>query len=53
MFAIYECVKCGHRWEALPGPTQCSICRQLYMKWLNYNELRRLWDYRKNFENKE
>jgi hypothetical protein len=53
MLALYECVKCGHRWEARPGPTNCQICREMYMKWLNYEYMRKIWDRRENFENKE
>jgi len=53
MFAIYKCLNCGHEWTGLPGPTQCPLCLHLYVKWLNYDELRKLWDDREKFKNKE
>lgn len=53
MFVIYKCLKCGYEWEQLPAPTQCPKCNHLYVKWLNYEQLRKMWDNRENIENKE
>jgi len=39
----YQCLGCGHRWsEPLRGPELCCPrCSGLYIKWLNYEKLRR------------
>ena len=41
MLAKFQCLSCGHKWEDKPGPTQCSKCNYLYVKWLNYEEMRK------------
>jgi len=53
MKAKFKCLKCGVEWESGPGPTQCFHCGHLYVKWLNYEEMRKYWDYMKENENKE
>jgi hypothetical protein len=52
MKAIYQCIRCGMRWESKPGPTQCHICYHLYVKWLNYEDMRKIWDEKEKTENK-
>ena len=41
--AKYKCLKCGFRYEIEPEVTQCSKCKHLYVKWLNYEEMHKLW----------
>ena len=41
IIAIYKCLKCGVEWGSKPGPTQCPKCQHLYVKWLNYEKLRK------------
>ena len=55
MKAIYRCLNptCGMRYEGPPGPTQCPICRGLYIKWENYEEMRKMWDDCEFSKNKE
>jgi len=40
MLAKFRCLKCNHIWKSNPGPTQCPVCNHLYIKWLNYEEMR-------------
>jgi rubrerythrin len=42
--AKFRCLKCGHKWEDKTGPTQCPKCWHLYVKWENYEELRKIWN---------
>lgn len=51
MKAQFQCLRCNYRWETKPGPTQCPICGYLYVKWINYEELREVWN--KGRSNKE
>lgn len=44
MKAIFRCLKCGHKWEDKPGPTQCPKCWHLYVKWENYEAMRKIWN---------
>jgi rRNA maturation endonuclease Nob1 len=44
MKAKHRCLRCFHYWESQPGPTQCPICGHLYVKWLNYEEMREAWN---------
>ena len=37
--ARFQCQKCEHQWEQMPGPTVCPLCQHLYITWLNYEEL--------------
>lgn len=55
MRAIYRCLnpRCGMTWESKPGPVQCHICGHLYVKWMNYENLRKLWDIKEKIKNKE
>ena len=39
--ASYKCLKCGYKYFSKPGPTQCPECDHLYVKWLNYEKLKR------------
>lgn len=39
--AKYRCLKCGFEWSEPAGPTQCPKCGHLYVRWLNYERLRR------------
>ena len=43
--AEFLCLKCGFKYDDIPGPTQCKKCGHLYVKWLNYEEL-----YQKHFK---
>lgn len=38
MNAKFRCLKCKHKWESDPGPTQCPRCGHLWVKWTNYEE---------------
>ena len=41
----YRCLRCKHNWKEIhKGPTQCPKCNYLYVKWLNYEEMRKEWD---------
>ena len=44
MSANFKCLKCGYHWEYYPGPTQCPMCGHLYVKWINYEEMRKEWN---------
>ena len=44
MEAHLRCQKCGHEWREKPGPTQCPECGHLYIDWLNFEEMRKVWD---------
>ena len=37
--AKYRCKSCHSEWEDYSGPTECPVCRHLYVDWLNYEEL--------------
>jgi len=39
--AKYKCMNCGYRYESQPCPTQCPKCNHLYVKWMNYKEMRK------------
>ena len=41
MLAKHLCLKCGYKWEEVHRPTQCPKCDHLYVKWLNYEEMRK------------
>ncbi len=50
----YICLECNYEFEReLPGPTQCPRCGHLYVKWLNYEQMRPLFeeDYRRYIKN--
>lgn len=38
MKAIYRCLECNYRYKSKPMPTQCPVCKNLYVKWENYEE---------------
>jgi len=44
MKAKFKCLKCNYQWESKPGPTDCLRCGHKYVKWLNYDELREIWN---------
>lgn len=44
MLAKFLCLKCSYIWESNPCPTQCPKCNHLYVKWVNYEKMRRVWD---------
>lgn len=44
MLSCYNCLKCGYEWTSNPGPTQCPKCKNLYVKWINYEEMQKIWD---------
>lgn len=44
MNAKHRCCGCEYEWESGPGPTQCPRCGHLYVKWLNYEEMREVWN---------
>ncbi len=39
--AEYVCIRCEHYYRSEPGPTQCPECGHLYVKWLNYEQLKK------------
>ena len=43
--AKYKCFKCGFVYYSLPGPTECPKCHNLYIKWLNYHELKKEYNW--------
>jgi len=43
MLAEFQCLKCGCQWRNVPGPTQCPNCNHLYVKWVNYEEMKKEW----------
>ena len=43
MKAEYLCLKCQHYWEGKPGPVTCPKCGHDYVKWLNYEEMEKVW----------
>ncbi len=44
MKAKYKCLKCGYQYKSPPGPTQCPKCNHLYIKWLNFEDMRKQWN---------
>ena len=44
MKAKFKCLQCLHQWETKPGPNICPQCGYNYVKWLNYDELREIWN---------
>jgi Zn finger protein HypA/HybF involved in hydrogenase expression len=53
MLAEFKCMKCKFKWSSNPGPTQCPMCNHLYVEWLNYEEMRKMWDEIEKNKNKE
>ncbi len=45
--AEFICLKCKYRWKSDPGPTQCPKCNHDYVKWVNYELMRKEWDLKK------
>jgi len=43
MLAKFKCLECDCHWQSYPGPTQCPKCAHLYVKWINYEEMRKEW----------
>ncbi len=46
-------MKCNFEWKGPTGPTQCPICGHLYVKWTNFEEMRKMWEIIENNKNKE
>jgi len=44
MKAEYKCLKCGYQYKGFPGPTQCPKYNHLYIKWLNFEDMKKKWD---------
>lgn len=38
--AEYECVKCGLKYNSMPGPTFCPKCGSIWVKWVNWEAWR-------------
>lgn len=38
--AAYLCHACRTRWTGLAGPTDCPRCREVRIKWTNYELMR-------------
>ena len=53
IYATFKCLRCGYQWSNIPGPTECPYCNHLYVKWLNYEEMRKEWDKEKSRTKKE
>ena len=53
MRAHFKCLRCNCRWKSEPGPTQCPACGHLYVKWINYEEMREIWNKRRKEINEE
>lgn len=53
MKAVFKCLKCGCRWKGEPGPTQCPMCKYLYVKWINYKKMREIWNRERERLNEE
>jgi len=43
-YAAFKCLNCNYHWLNLPGPTQCPMCNYLYVKWINYEEMKKSWN---------
>jgi len=41
--ARYKCLKCGHKYEIEPEAMPCPMCKHLYIKWLNYEDMHKIW----------
>ncbi len=41
MKAKFQCLSCNCKWEDKPGPTECPKCSHLYVKWLNYEKMKK------------
>ena len=44
MIGKFKCLGCGHYWEGSPEPDPCPKCNHDYVKWLNYEEMRKEWN---------
>ena len=44
MQAHFKCLRCGYEYWREPEPTQCPHCYHLYVKWINYEDLRKIWN---------
>lgn len=38
--AEYKCLKCSYKWSGKPEPVICPACHHIYIKWVNFDELR-------------
>lgn len=46
LLAEYQCLNpmCNHKWEMPTKPADCPICGHHYVKWINYEEMRKFWN---------
>jgi rubrerythrin len=45
MKAKNRCLRCNSHWEGTHGSdTKCPYCGHLYVKWENYEEMRKVWN---------
>ena len=44
MQAHFKCLRCGYEYWSNPGATQCPRCYHQYVKWINYEEMRKMWN---------
>ena len=44
MLVKFKCLKCNYKWEDKAGPTRCPVCDHLYIKWENYEKMRKKWN---------
>ena len=47
MKAQFKCLKCNYCYEDIP--TQCPKCYHLYVKWVNYEEMKTKLGWSKKF----
>ena len=51
MKAKWKCLKCGYRWVSEPDTPVCPKCGHVYVKWLNYEEMRKKGVFEDGFKN--
>jgi Zn finger protein HypA/HybF involved in hydrogenase expression len=39
VLAKFKCWKCGHKFEAKPGPIECPECKHNYLTWINFDRM--------------
>ena len=44
MNARYKCIKCEFEWESPPHPTVCFRCGNIYVEWVNYEDMEDFWE---------
>lgn len=48
LLAKFKCEKCGFEFEIPQFATTCILCNNKYVKWLNYEKIRKKLDKEKN-----